>query len=349
MNLNEAFRALNALNEDTFSVSDDGIAKLADFRDNDDYEDEIKVIDVDAETEDDLQDSYVGKVILDCCVCHSKLYKDKAEIELNDDETFANVGEECPFCYTSDGFKVVGEVAAFGGVADNDGAEDVEDGNDTVEESLTEPTTKDDIKDEKSEPKNEPLTEEVNNVNVETDDSIVNVSTEGDGKVTVTTEPKTPDTADGDEVIVPVTDETQSEIETPVEGEEMVDGEFDDFDEESFDELGESYLKEIYENVDSYKTTDVSSDIDHLFVEGVIKFTSGAEKKTSFIFEAKDCTKTGKYRLIGENKQLTAGKKAFTIAGKINEGKFITESFNYNYRTRDNQGKLSRVYGTKKR
>ena len=38
-----------------------------------------------------------------------------------------------------------------------------------------------------------------------------------------------------------------------VESEEDIE----DFDEESFDELGESYLKEVYDNVNSYKTTKV--------------------------------------------------------------------------------------------
>ncbi len=475
MYLNEAFRALSALNEDTFSVSDDGISKLADFQQNDDLVDEIKVIDPEATTEEDLADSYVGKVILDCCVCHSKLYKDKEEIELNEDETLANVGEECPFCYTPDGFKVVGEITTFGGVSDDDDDDTAEDAvseedtddvaeDDSVEESLSQ-TPAEEITDPKSESKSEPLTESsdtvdeglfgkkkqpakpaatakkrkwqvydcwdklvvgeydtrpeaeesaagrghdgryrvqmsesieegfkivdrktgftidngftterdalnaiedkyqseigrykviresVNNVNVETDDSIVNVATDETGKVTVTTEPNTQDEVDaGDEVMVPVSDGTQTDIvagndEIPAD-EESVDVDLEEFDEESFDNLGESYLKSIYENVDSYRTTGVASKNDAIIVEGIIKFTSGAEKKTSFVFESKDCTKSGKYRLCGSNKSLAEGAKAFTLSGSINDGKFITESFNYNYKEKDAQGALKRVYGT---
>ena len=92
MNLVEAFKALNALNEDTFTISDDGINKLSQFEQSDDLTDEISVIDPEAETEDDFQDSYVGKVILDCIVCHSKLYKDKEEVEIDEEEQLANVG-----------------------------------------------------------------------------------------------------------------------------------------------------------------------------------------------------------------------------------------------------------------
>ena len=51
-------------------------------------------------------------------------------------------------------------------------------------------------------------------------------------------------------------------------------------------------------------------------------------------------------RFIGENSQITRGKKAFTIAGSLNEGKFITESFRYNYKVKDDEGKSTRVYGT---
>ena len=517
MKLTEAFKALDALNEDTFSVSDDGISKLAAFEQNDDLVDEISVIDPEAETEEDIKDSYVGKVILDCKVCHSKLYKDAEEIELDEEQTSANVGEECPYCYTTDGFDIIGQVATFGGKFEEEEApvddetktddnEDVDDtADDKVDENLTEgideavatlerpmsalggtlsnvmtahkdelsqvqdrhsaiefldsigpevknkrylasikdkvaripdsraamflyniilkgdgmgreneslnksKSIKEDveviyqkgnkkiIKDgygyaiddginanrfyvtDDGEPKfddgcsskfwldkvnslikagkltsrkneSKSIKEDVNNVNVETDDSIVNVNTDDNGKVTVTTEPKVSDNEPNNEVIVPVTDETQTTIENGVESveDEFVDAEFDGFDEEAFDGLGESYLKNVYSNVDSYKTEKVTVNDSNVIVEGMIKFASGNEKKTSFMFEAKDCTKSGKYRFIGENQQLTRGKKAFTITGELKDKKFITESFNYNYKSKDTNGKSNRIYGTLK-
>ncbi len=510
MKLTEAFKALDALNEDTFSVSDDGISKLAAFEQNDDLVDEISVIDPEAETEEDIKDSYVGKVILDCKVCHSKLYKDAEEIELDEEQTSANVGEECPYCYTTDGFDIIGQVATFGGKSEEEEApvddaiktdsnEDTDDTADSkVDENLTEgideavatlerpmsalggtlsnvmTAHKDELSQVydrrsaiefldsiESEVKNkgylasikdkvaripdsravmflyniilkgdgmgtkiesfdaDTLTEKrvettvkaadvrkgdkivstdvfgaehkpvkvkksvsnngsididhkegnmslhpddkvtvlrkgikesVNNVNVETDDSIVNVDTDDNGKVTVTTEPKVSDNESNNEVIVPVTDETQNTIENSVEPveDEFVDAEFDDFDKEAFDGLGESYLKNVYSNVDSYKTEKVTVNDSNVIVEGMIKFASGNEKKTSFMFEAKDCTKSGKYRFIGENQQLTRGKKAFTITGGLKDKKFITESFNYNYKSKDTDGKSTRIYGTLK-
>ena len=407
MNLCEAFRQLDALNEDTFAVSDDGIKKLAEFEQNDDLTDEISVMDLDAETEDDFSDSYVGKVILDCAVCHSKLYKSKDEIELNEEQVLANVGEECPYCYSNEGFKIVGEVAKY---SETD-SEELEDNDDEVEdetkledneeseeetkeidECISTSPAKDDLTDAKTvsptekldeavatlerpmsamagtlssamtahqeelanvydrnsaiafldaiEPevknkgylnqikskietlphrrvlqflyniilkgdgmgtKMESLTEDVNNVNVETDDSIVNVNTDDSGKVTVTTEPKTAEETpvDGAEVITPLTDEHEDELlNGPVE-DEFSDVELDEFDDETFDGLGEGYLKKVYENVQSYKTTDCSMKDDKIMLEGVITFNSGAKKKTSFIFEAKDFTKSCKYRFIG--------------------------------------------------
>ena len=519
--LNEAFKALNALNEDTFSLNDDGIKKLSDFEQNDDLIDEISVIDPEAETEDDLQDSYIGKVILDCSVCHSKLYKDKTEVTVDEEQQLANVGEECPYCYTSDGFKVIGEVTAFNSEESEETPEEIpEEDSEELEEGFVgnalgslagslaggaiNRALNDDIEDpeeleeglfnrkkksqpnyasqqkvnyngdfyskfsdgkivyngqqydseddarnaidrkkesertkkvgtrgkynssEKKELRYNPhrdtyesleeleegifskkkskttapkssvkkqewelfdiirgqttgrrfynkfdaekeaaklekdtghvykvqLVESVNNVNVETDDSIVNVETDENGKVVVSTEPKT-ELGNGDEVLAPLSDETEQEIlnndSEAVTAEDEVDVNIDEFDEESFDELGESYLKNIYENVQSYKTTKVVSKNNTLKVEGLIKFNSGNTKKTSFVFESKDATPSGTLRFIGENLNITRGKKAFTVRGKVNEGKFISESLNYNYKAKDTNGKSTRIYGTVKK
>ena len=53
MNLMEAFKALDQLNEDVFSVDAEGIKKLNDFMQNDDSVDELSVFDIDS-TEDDV-------------------------------------------------------------------------------------------------------------------------------------------------------------------------------------------------------------------------------------------------------------------------------------------------------
>ena len=135
--LSEAFKKLDTLNEEAFSVTGSGLQDFVKFTEDDEDENIIDIIDVEAETNEDLEDSYIGKVILDCCVCHSKLYKDTEDVVIEDD--LANVGEECPFCYANDGYKVVGQVAAF----DEDGEEE-----DSEEESEE---TKEEDDDEESE------------------------------------------------------------------------------------------------------------------------------------------------------------------------------------------------------
>lgn len=111
--LQEAFKKLDILEEETFTADEKGFEGLKNLIDSDDVVDDVVVIDGDAETEDELQDSYVGKVILDCCVCHSKIYEDKEEVVVDETGEWANVDKECPFCFSTDGYKVIGEVAPF--------------------------------------------------------------------------------------------------------------------------------------------------------------------------------------------------------------------------------------------
>lgn len=336
--LSEAFKKLDFLTEEDFSLynttSMDDMEKL--------LEDPVipteNVIDPEAETEDELQDTYIGKVILHCPVCNSMVYKNMEDIVKDDVEELVNVGEECPYCYTSDGFKVIGIVSPFTEKPEENTEGDEEE---TPEE---EPATETETVDEN-------LTEDFEQVEVATDEQKVTLDADDDGKVTIETE-VVENHEDGEEVLAPVPTEVADTIEETEESpwpEDEVDYDVEDFDEDSFDELGESYLKSVYENVSSYKTTDVSSQGNTLVVEGLIKFNSGKMKPTKFVFEAKTATKNNKLRFIGENKNITRGRKAFTLTGTLNENKsFITERFNYNYMTKNESGKSTRIYGTLK-
>ena len=117
MNLMEAFKALDQLNEDVFSVDAEGIKKLNDFMQNDDSVDELSVFDVDS-TEDDVirddEECNEGDMILDCCVCHSKVFKPVSEVVVDEESQIANAGEECPYCFSVEGYKIVGEVKTSG-------------------------------------------------------------------------------------------------------------------------------------------------------------------------------------------------------------------------------------------
>ena len=533
MNVFEAFRALEALNEDTFSINDDGIKKLSDFENQDDLQDDISVIDPEAETEEDIKDSYVGKVILDCSVCHSKLYKDKEEIKVDEEEALANIGEECPYCYTSDGFKVIGEVAPFseeeaeedieeteevdepedddskkkeeslkedwksflrskkrknkeikedlgadlekyqdwvdydmkrygkiseqtnkeikeaglkivkdkygdyevisgdkkeldelldisvpisanvtangnsvgaaGGIAGSTGVTEEFDEDEELQEGIFDKLKKDktmytvwqekdgqtrplitvegekeakksiqeytkshgsdyvkqhsikytyEVQDTDKENKakaeyrkyRQSLGESINNLSLDTEDTHMEMTSDDNGKVTITTEPVENQGLAGEQVIKPLSDETELEIEAnseaekepvddeaiyeeePTEGEE-IDMEIEDFDEESFDAANESLLRSSYSNVECYRTTNVSSSGNKLFVEGLITFTNGNVKKTSFILESKEMTKAGKASFNLTNKQLKESYKT-NLVGNLKNNKFITESIN---------------------
>lgn len=371
--INEAFKSLDLLTEDIFKTDPEGINELSDFMSDDETEETISIIDMDAETEDDLQDSYVGKVIVDCNVCHSHVFKNKEDIKI-DTDGIVSIEEECPYCGENNGFVIIGEIHEFN--PKNDTAEETTETEETEEiteeqpiaevtESLDESLT---LWDElvKSYPeleeKNESLEESFKNVSLETEDQIMTMTSEDNGKVTVTTEP-TSQEASTQEVITPISNETENEIitanaevideepaeEVPTEeelpNEEELDFDFEEVDEDSMNELGESYLKRVYENVDSFKLTSCSTSSNQLIMEGLITFKSGVKKNTGFIFEAKDATKEGKLRFIGENAHLSRGRKAFTLVGSMNENKLICESFTYNYRAKNTDGKSTRVYG----
>ena len=342
--LSEAFKKLDFLTEEDFSLyNNDSIDNMGQLL-ADPGTPAQDVIDPEAETEDELQDTYIGKVILHCPVCNSLIYKDLEDIVKDDLDDVVNIGEECPYCYTSEGFKVIGIVSPFEETSEEEEQEDETE--DTAEEE-----------EEPEEQVDEELTEEFEKVEVATENQKVTLDADDDGKLTIEAEPVEDEEDEEDEeeeVLAPVPDEVADEIDATANNSESEDEEVEydveDFDSDSFDELGESYLKSVYENVSSYKTTDVSSKGNTLVVEGLIKFNSGKMKPTKFVFEASTATKNNKLRFIGENKQITRGRKAFTITGKLNENKsFITERFNYNYMTKNEKGKSTRLYGTLKK
>ena len=572
--LQEAFRSLDVLGEDIFDVDDVGVKELTALRTDDaKANDEIEIIDPEASSDAELQDTYVGKIILMCPVCHSFIFKNKKDIDIDKISELANVTEECPYCCSVGGFNIVGQVTDY---STNDGdevketeevkveipakeeAEETteETAEETVEEGLETDTEKktdegilgkvlsgglpsanpiikgilgdslDKNTDEKTcqesveekpvdesvlgtlalaagagavggianaitkkalgeDEKTGDVTEEIKTVDadditveevVESDiieglnaqlgiDSWTNFSyddedsrrvipikvyngteelgsdfyynkdsgeiltecedvvnedltvsvddaattvTDTNTNKTITVVDKEPEaesaeeepvaaeegtveveteqteegtvdvednneedkSADVGETVEPLTDEEKETIEKEDEEEEdeeeedeeeeeavenkksvdevEVDTEADvaEVEEESFNRLGERFLKRTYENVDSFKLNDAVTVGNTLQLEGVIRFKSGKERSTRFILEAKDMTPEGRVRFIGENKQLCTAKKAFTVSGKLSEGKFIAESLNYNYSAKDKDGKSTRVYGT---
>lgn len=222
---------------------------------------------------------------------------------------------------------------------------------------------------------NESLKESFEKATIETADSKLSMESDDTGKVTVVSEPKKvdEDTYDGPETIAPVAEETADVIEANTEeskSEEAPEGEeesmeeveaekavpedsedidIDEFDENEFNSLGESYLKEVYNNVDSFKTVRGYINGDSLKLEGIITFKSGKKLNTSFLFESNLITKTGKVKLLGENLQFAQRKNSFTLTCSVKDKKLVMEALTYNYNAKDaSTGKSKRIYGTVK-
>ena len=195
-----------------------------------------------------------------------------------------------------------------------------------------------------------PVNESVSNIQMTTDTDTISVDVDGAESVNVDVQPKEEVKEEAEEVIAPVDADVQAEIESNTEdGEASDEDEIEEFDEQEFDELGESYLKRVYNNVDSYKTTKGYINEGKIKLEGVINFKSGKQAKTSFVFEKFSKTQRGKLKLIGENLQLTNNRKAFMLTGEVKDKKLCLEALTYRYTAKDaNGGKSVKLYGTTK-
>lgn len=213
------------------------------------------------------------------------------------------------------------------------------------------------------------LTEALNNLSLDTDDQHLEISADETGRISVISDPvgaqaeDIPDTmVAGEESVVPldagemgviednISPEEQEEIldagdelKTPVgveeplesEGEvaeeEPVEGEEEfEIEEESFNYLGNTFAKKLYENVNNIKITNRSKNKDKFIVEGLITFNSGVQKPTQFIFENAQKTPTGRIVLEGLNTTFFP-TKAFKLRGRLVSGKLVCESLRYNY------------------
>ena len=113
--LREAFQELAILNEaEEFNLSDEEqIKKMDDFMKGDEFDEVQMVIDVDAEGMDELEPSYEGKIICQCPICKSLVYKAEEDIVEDPTSEYVNVEEACPYCREEGGMLIVGKVAPY--------------------------------------------------------------------------------------------------------------------------------------------------------------------------------------------------------------------------------------------
>ena len=70
-----------------------------------------KIVDLDAETADDLLPSYVGKVIMQCPQCMTLFYKNPEDIEHSEENPdIVNLNEPCQHCGNTSGYTLIGKV-----------------------------------------------------------------------------------------------------------------------------------------------------------------------------------------------------------------------------------------------
>ena len=70
-----------------------------------------KIVDLDADSPEDLQMSYVGKYIIQCPQCMTLFYKNQEDIEESeDDSSTVNVSEVCQHCGNDSGYTLIGKV-----------------------------------------------------------------------------------------------------------------------------------------------------------------------------------------------------------------------------------------------
>jgi hypothetical protein len=150
---------------------------------------------------------------------------------------------------------------------------------------------------------------------------------------------------EGEEEVETEEGETESEGAEEETAEEGTEEEVGEFDEESFDNMGESYMRKIYSNVKSYHTTSVADTGSELILEGYITFQSGAKRKTSFVLKDKGTNKFNKRIFEGYNKTFSNSSKAFRITGAMDNGRYYPKTFKYNYKTKTiNESNKSEVF-----
>lgn len=87
------------------------VEKAKEYLEADSKEPVEQIVDVDAETVDDLKDSYIGNVILRCPTCKSLSYRKPEAIKKDEETGKYNVEETCTHCGAEGGFEIVGQVA----------------------------------------------------------------------------------------------------------------------------------------------------------------------------------------------------------------------------------------------
>lgn len=299
-NLQEAFRKLNMLESNDYELlNQDEKDAMKNFLEDDEIEaEETDIIDPQAEDESELEDSYVGKIIVQCPVCKSLIYKTQEELDEEGDDP-----QSCPYCFSVENFDLIGKIVPIEDEAAPEVApEEVE----AAEEPVVVEESKEKCPEcgkEICECGDAPLKEDLENVTIETENEIINVSSEeksADIDVAPVEEVAPIEDAEADE-------HEAAEVIAPLDDEESV--EVDEVDEDSFDEFAESWLREDYKNIKSYKSNRFIEQKNRIKVEGVVTLANGKKKLTEFVIRpARHISRNMKTSCLVENVNLKTRK-----------------------------------------
>ncbi len=369
-----------SLNESkSFDITDkDDLAEAEKLIDNNKNDEGVEqVVDISAETKEDLKKSYVGSIILRCPTCHTMIYKDPADLvrdETNTEEEIYNIDEECPHCGAKDGFEAVGQVASLETDANavpeapmkqDEPQDEHQDEQHDEEQVETEPAKEADFEPipEQGEPEQEKVEEALedkyflckifggyncqellaDNVEVYAKDE---ESAKEEALKVFKEENNVKDEDNPYGYRVEIGSKEEEDMDESCCKEEKVEESIirnkdivlESLDEEGFNRLIRRYLHETYFNIKAFTATGASIDDENnkVIIEGRIKFRSGKEKDTKFVFEAKELTKKGKIKFSGMNETFS-DKEAYTLVCDVKDNKLLSESLSYSYKINDNK------------
>lgn len=321
-NLAEAFSKLNLIESSEFDInSAEGKEALDDFMSTvNSTEDEVtnEIIDPEAEDELELSDSYVGKAVVQCPVCKSLIYRDMDEIENMEEE-------QCPYCYTDVEMEVVGKIVPIDTPVQEESEEVCPEcgENPCVCDADADAPMDESVK---RRARGKRLAENIKKRNRKLMKEDITITTNDGTEIKIDGENNSAPEDFGDfstdsfDVPELGDGEGTEEVIAPLDSEE---GEVDEVDEDSFDEMAESLLKDNYKNITSYKTKKMTDKGNHFIAEGVITLANGQRRLTEFRVRPSKFSRDGKGACLIENLQL--GKKKVVKARVAESKKNINE------------------------
>ena len=80
----------------------------------------LQVTDPEAYIEDDVEDDYVGQVVLECVSCHSKITLPESQVYEDEETGTCSPDVICPICNSDQGYTVVGKIEHFDPVEEDE-------------------------------------------------------------------------------------------------------------------------------------------------------------------------------------------------------------------------------------